>query len=865
MTDRATGKKRTASAKKKGLEPVEWLIAEALRTSANELNLAARGLRELPPSISRLTRLQRLFVWGNQLTAIPEWVGQLSQLRWLFAAANQLTTLPPQIGLLRNLQVLYIGGNPLISLPESLGQLTNLRALCAMRATLTAVPDSLGQLKKLKILDLAHNQLQSLPESLERITGLTYLGLEGNNSLGLRSEVLGPTATTYSLNSDSIRPVFYNARRPANPADILDYYFRLRSGTRPLNEAKLILVGRGGVGKTSVANRLLRNCFDPQEPRTNGIHITMWPLCLHGKEDVRLHIWDFGGQEIMHATHQFFFTERSLYLLVLNGREGGEDADAEYWLKLIESFAPDSPVIVVQNKTNEHPFELDRRGLTIKFPNIRDFVATDCADNTGLAQLRSAIERETDRLEHLRDAFPASWFSIKERLASMKENFVTFEQYRRICADKGESEPSAQDSLALYLHNLGVALNYKDDSRLRDTHVLNPHWVTNGIYKILNAQRLAEQKGVLRVDDVAHILNPKDYPRHMHRFLFDLMRKFELCFPFPNDDGRYLIPELLGKEQPDLGNEFNPHQCLNFQYHYPILPEGLLPRFIVRTHALSQNHPRWRNGAILEFEGNRALVHADVQDKKVFISITGPLRGRRRLLAVIRSDFERIHADISKLQPQAMVPVPGKPDVVVPYRKLTVMEARDIPTLQEVLGDDIIEVDVPRLLDGVELEDHRRRQPGTAVQQPVHLFYSYSHRDETLRNELDTHLKLLHRRNLIAPWHDRNIDAGDDWRQRIDETLERADLILLLISADFIASDYCYDKEMTRALQRHRDGEARVIPIILRDVHWKSAPFADLQALPKNARPVTRWRNKDSAWRNVAEGIERAIHHLRQR
>ena len=108
---------------------------------------------------------------------------------------------------------------------------------------------------------------------------------------------------------------------------------------------------------------------------------------LNGEEEARLHIWDFGGQEIMHSTHQFFLTQRSLYLLVLNGREGGEDADAEYWLQLIESFGGESPVIVVLNKIKEHPFDLNRRALQQKYPGIRAFLQTDCADKTGLAEL----------------------------------------------------------------------------------------------------------------------------------------------------------------------------------------------------------------------------------------------------------------------------------------------------------------------------------------------------------------------------------------------------------------------------------------------------------------------------------------------
>jgi internalin A len=323
---------------------------------------------------------------------------------------------------------------------------------------------------------------------------------------------------------------------------------------------------------------------------------------------------------------------------------------------------------------------------------------------------------------------------------------------------------------------------------------------------------------------------------------------------------------LLDKQEPLEAAAFAPETCLHFQYHYPVLPEGLLPRFIVRTNVLSEGLRRWRTGVILAFEGCRALVKADGQDKKAFIAVTGHAAARRRLLAVIRSDFERIHRDIRNLQPQEMVPLPDYPDVVVPYQKLQGMEESGIRTFPEVVGNRVIEVDVHALLNGVELEGSRRRERTMDMQrQAVRLFYSYSHKDEILRNELETHLKLLQRQGLLETWHDRKIEAGEEWKQKIDDNLERADIILLLVSSDFIASDYCYEKEMGRALERHTQGEARVVPVIVRDINWRNAPFARLQALPKGGRAVTLWENKDTAWRDVSEGIERVVEEMRKK
>ena len=148
---------------------------------------------------------------------------------------------------------------------------------------------------------------------------------------------------------------------------------------------------------------------------------------------------------------------------------------------------------------------------------------------------------------------------------------------------------------------------------------------------------------------------------------------------------------------------------------------------------------------------------------------------------------------------------------------------------------------------------------------PIEVFFSYSHQDEKFRDELAKHLSILERQAVIAGWHDRKIVAGEEWGKGVSEHLNTAQVILLLVSSDFIASDYCWDVEVERAMQRHEAGEARVIPIILRSVNWRKAPFGKLQALPKDAKPISSWENPDEAFANVAEGIETAAEALRKK
>ncbi len=146
---------------------------------------------------------------------------------------------------------------------------------------------------------------------------------------------------------------------------------------------------------------------------------------------------------------------------------------------------------------------------------------------------------------------------------------------------------------------------------------------------------------------------------------------------------------------------------------------------------------------------------------------------------------------------------------------------------------------------------------------PLRLFYCYAHEDKALRDTLDKHLSNLKRRRLVEIWYDRETSPGMEWEHEIDEHLSSADIILLLVSADFLASDYCYGKEMARALQRHEEGTARVIPIILRPVHWEDAPFSKLQVLPTGTKPVTRWMNPDDAYEDIVRSLYGVVKELR--
>lgn len=229
-------------------------------------------------------------------------------------------------------QELDLLGQELTELPVEIGKLTNLTQLHLNHNKITEIPEAIAQLTNLTLLILTLNQITEIPEAIESLQKLEKLDLR-RNPLPISPEILG------------------SSNRIGSVEDIFNYLRLLRSGdVSSLNEAKLLLIGQGSVGKTSLIQRLIRDKYDKNQPQTDGLNVETWNVQVNSK-DIRLNVWDFGGQEIYHATHQFFLTKRSLYLLVCNCRTSEEENRIEYWLKLIESFGGKSPVINELSRT----------------------------------------------------------------------------------------------------------------------------------------------------------------------------------------------------------------------------------------------------------------------------------------------------------------------------------------------------------------------------------------------------------------------------------------------------------------------------------------------------------------------------------
>jgi hypothetical protein len=540
---------------------------------------------------------------------------------------------------------LDLGYEGLTELPPELFKLTNLTWLNLYNNQLAALPLELFQLEQLTTLNFSNNDLTSLPPEIVRLTNLRELLLRGN-------PLVSPPIEIAEEGIEAIR----------------EYFAEVEGETKEAAEVKVILVGEGASGKTSLTRCLRGEQFNKHEPTTHGIRIKRWQLACSCR-DLRCNLWDFGGQEIMHATHQFFLSRRSLYVLVLDGRR---DERPEYWLRYIETFGGGSPVLVVLNKYDTNPgFDLNQPFLREKYPFIVDFYRTSCSRPYGIEEFRQALLEELDKVPLTKNRWPAAWFRAKERLEQMNEPRISYEKFERILADAGVKGESTRNVLAAFLHDLGIVIHF-DTFELKDHHVLDPKWVTGAVYKIINAPRIAEAEGLLRLDELEQILHWQEGDEYRywpadHVYIIELMKQFELCYELP--DGQVLIPQLLGVSEPAFAFDYS--RALRFELRYEdFLPPSVMPRFIVKRHQEIADNLRWRSGVVLTHPqlDARAVVRADNEARRIHIAVTG--KERKVFLALIWLTFRELHTGFEGLKVSERIPLPDQPAISVAYESL---------------------------------------------------------------------------------------------------------------------------------------------------------------------------------------------------
>lgn len=428
-------------------------------------------------------------------------------------------------------------------------------------------------------------------------------------------------------------------------------------GAKQLNEARIIILGDKGAGKTCLARRLI----DPDAPMTTddestaGVDTTLWTM----EEDYHVNIWDFAGHTVTHAVHQFFLSERCLYLLVYNGRSE-EKGSLEYWLDHMQNYGGDSKAMILVNKRDQHRVDIKANYLKKKYPIAGVYYFSIEKDKDDLDAFRQAVAQHIKTNPSWKSQLiPENYYQVKSELETLfskhKEESISRNRFDEIA---NKHQVVDKEHLLTSLHQLGISLWYPDMEDF-NTLVLNPEWISHGVYKIINWVNEAKQYS-LTLADFSKVFqaDAERYPTEQHRFLFQLMQRYELAYQTDGEE-QLIIPHLLNEDCPEELPLFSKNDLkLKYEANQP-LPPHTISRFIVRHNQQIQTDSKessvWRYGVILQ-DGRGSLALVQEEDREISVSVSGA--DKSNYIAALRESlndiFDSYKSDKPELQYKVM-------------------------------------------------------------------------------------------------------------------------------------------------------------------------------------------------------------------
>ena len=634
-------------------------------TKLTDLSLGSNQLTEIK-GLDQLTKLTRLSLGSNQLTAIIE-LEQLTKLTELDLSSNQLTEIKG-LDQLTQLTDLNLNGNQLTAI-KGLNQLIKLTSL-SLSVNLLEEIKGLDQLTQLTKLDLSYNQLTAI-KGLDQLIKLTELDLRVNLLTELPEYLLSLGKPIYwepHFNDDSI----YVGNNPfTNPPpeiikqgnEAIQEYFDQRkiSGAELLNEAKLILLGDGRSGKTSLANRLRGKDLPKEGDRTQGVDIAIgeYSFPLANGKDFKINIWDFAGQDKYKTLHQLFYTESSLYVMVAEA--GKTTTDYDDWFQTAALFGEGSPLVLVLNefKTGIGMSSFDNNYWKKQFPELlKEVFTVNLGTKQNLPAAEEYIRLLAQTLPHTKYTFPSNWAAVRRVLNERRnEQYITLQEYFKVCREKNLPERESALILSSVLHKVGDCLHYQKSELLKLFIILKNEWATDAVYKILDDKIVAEHKcGFFDRSDIERIWNSGEYI-DMRAQLLELMKQFKLAYQLPGKE-EYVTPPLLPPASP-AGYSWPALDSLELYIEYEFLPKALLTQFIVTRHAdIAEGRTRvWRHGVILKWEGEALaeVAKTKLEGRDAF-HIRTQGNNRKGMMTVILKTFRELHAEYKGIKYKEKVP-----------------------------------------------------------------------------------------------------------------------------------------------------------------------------------------------------------------
>ncbi|MCL6258945.1 leucine-rich repeat domain-containing protein [Aquiflexum sp. TKW24L] len=612
-------------------------------TQLTHLNLGNNKLTEIK-GLNALIQLTDLFLWNNQLTEIKG-LDTLTKLNQLSLVGNQLTEIQG-LDALTKLDRLFLGNNQLTEI-KGLDTLTQLTQLSLQRNLLTKIK-GLDAIKKLKLLDLRDNQLTEIQEFLLEFGIPIFLefALFESGIFVDGNPIENPPVEVIKNGNDAIGEYFVQ---------------RKKSGEEFLNEAKLILLGDGRSGKTSLANRLLGKELPKEGDRTTGVDIEIgaYSFKLANGKDFKINIWDFAGQDKYKTLHQLFYTESSLYIMV--AESGNNTTDFDDWFQTAALFGEGSPLLLILNefKTGIGMGSFDTNYWKRQFPDLlKEVFTVNLGTKHNFSNAEEYIRLLAQTLPHTKYVFPSNWAAIRRVLNERRnEQYITLKEYLQICKNNNLQERDSALILSSVLHKVGDCLHYQKNELLEQFIILKNEWATDAVYKILDDEIVAEQKcGFFDRSDIKRIWNSAEY-QDMRPQLLELIKQFKLAYQLFGKE-EYVTPPLLPPGRPE--NFVWPDlDSLELYIEYEFLPKALLTQFIVTRHAdIAEGRTLvWRHGVVLKWEDDTL---AEVNKTKLqgrdafYIQTQG--NNRKGMMTVILKTFRELHEGYKGIKYKEKVP-----------------------------------------------------------------------------------------------------------------------------------------------------------------------------------------------------------------
>ncbi len=698
----------------------------------NSLNLTYNRIGEAGAEhLAKLKNLISLDLGSNQIDdAGAEHLAQLENLTSLTLVNNRIGKTGTQhLGQLKNLISLDLGSNQIDDAgAEHLAQLKNLISLNLSNNQIDdAGAEHLAQLKNLISLNLRNNQIGDVGmKSLSNLNQLAELNLVDNkisDLTPLRSIIEKGIPVEWDEYGMGILVVNCPLKHPppevvqSGHDAVLNYFREIDAqGKDQLYEAKVLLVGEGRSGKTSLMRRLYYPDLPlPEEDETTkGIHIHPQEFPMANGRNFRLNVWDFGGQQIYHATHQFFLTKRSLYILLDDTAKDDKtihDPVFKYWLGVVELLGEKSPLLIFQNEKGDRSKDIDISGIKNRFPNVKEVYHGNLKYKKSVEELNQSIQFFVQKLPHIGDEVPAKWVSIRDEIETIAKNnaCITENEYFEIYGKHLEFDRDKARHLSQYLHDLGVFLHFQDKDLLQRIVILQNEWATAAVFRILDDMQTKVNLGRFTDADCERIWGDSQYA-DMHPELRALMENFELCYKLPDKEPTtWLAPQLLPASMPESLADWGQVGDLVLSYCYDFLPRGLVNRLMVRMHHfVKQPELAWTDGALFQHEDSQLLIKTTIRGDELVLRARGPQR--KELMSVISSDLDTLNTTYGDLKKKVNKRVPcicpkclnsSEPHL---YEEKKLLNRKEKNKLTIECEESFEDVKVLELLDGLKLD-----------------------------------------------------------------------------------------------------------------------------------------------------------------